>query len=252
MKFQKLVIIPVIIISILLCSYSYKHLSAFAPNQSEIYYIPNSKYVKTMSLGHSESVASLFWISALIEYGGSLFGEGEFKWFSSYGNITTSLDSLMFMPYYFIAATANQKDSTIIELLDRGIRVFPEHWQLGLYYSSFLTNQYGDYPKAATIMEQYLSLDSLPEYVKRIPRSLRMRQKPRSEASLLLLSDYLDPKNTGFRKGIEKQLISILDIAESRDSVMLSNLLSATALGKIAPQDAYFQILQLPKKEATP
>ena len=215
---------------------------------NEIHYLPNCKYVNTLSFGHRESVASLFWISALTEYGGSLFGAPEFTLFSSYANLTTTLDSLMYMPYYFISATASHKDSSTIKLLDRAMITFPKDWRLGLYYSMYLTRIYGDFGRAATVMDQFTNIDSVPAFVKRLPQSLRIKQIPKKEACLLLFRDYIEPSNLTFRLGIEKQMLDIFNLPGKQDSIELHEALQSVIKGNTSPEQGLQAILALDNK----
>lgn len=234
-------------LSLAMVGYTHLNSEKLSLGNAEKRYLPKASAVKLLSVGHNESVASLLWINALVEYGGSLFGEAEFKWFSHYGNLVTTLDSLQYMPYYFIASTASEKSDATVELLSRAYRVYPHDWRLSLYYAVYLANKYHQYNEAAQIMDIYQNTDSVPEYIKRIPITFRRKALPTSESLMQLLSDYLQPQNTGFRKGLEGQIRKTLNIEEPQDSLAVLQVLQATSQGSLDPGVAFRQLNQMQK-----
>ena len=195
-------------------------------------FLPRSQYMNALSVGHKESMASLIWVSALTDYGGTLFGEPEFKWFSHYARLATELDSLLYMPYYFVSATAAVKDSTTIKLLDHGLQVYPRDWRLGVYSAMYLSHICNDFDHAARVMERFQYSDTIPVYVRRIYRSLVLRQMPRLEALTLLFQDYLNPAQALFRSGIEKQMREVLGAETLQDSVLVHTTMQDALNGK--------------------
>jgi len=234
-------------LSIAIVGFTHLNSEKLSLGDAEKRYLPKASAVKLLSVGHNESIASLLWINALVEYGGSLFGEAEFKWFSHYGNLVTTLDSLQYIPYYFIASTANEKSDATVELLSRAYRVYPHDWRMSLYYAVYVANKYQQYNKAAQIMDIYQNTDSVPEYIKRIPTTFRRKALPTSEALMQLLSDYLQPQNTGFRKGLEGQIRKSLNIEAPQDSTAVAELLQQTAQGSLDPGVAFRQLNQMQK-----
>lgn len=247
-RFPSKFILPILLLlflGIIRVSFVHSGYESSTDKLPEQRYLPKASYVNRMSLGHNESVASVLWVNALVEYGGSLFDKSEFIWFSSYGNLVTTLDSLMYMPYYFISATAHAPDTSTIQLMQRAHRMFPENWRLSLYSAVYLAKQMNDFEEASRFMKPYENVDSVPAYIRRTSKTFLLKAMPTSEALLQLLEDYFQPQNAPFQKGLESQIRDVLNAKTSPDSLRVAQILLATKQGHLPPENAFQELLRI-------
>jgi len=212
----------------------------------DVSYLPKAGEVNLLALGHQETVAGLFWISAVIHYGDALLRGSEYAYMNHTADITTTLDSLFYMAYIFTGALSNKQDAdslAIITVLKRGNQVFPRDWRLALYYSHYLAdiNHFDD---ASRVMKVFSTTDTVPEFVRHIFHSYELRKFPIVESIGLMLDDYLNPVYIQFREGIYLQMLMRLNISEISERVYLHNLLLNCANQKSSPAETYQTIIQ--------
>ena len=88
-------------------------------------------------MGHDATVAGLFWIKGLTELGESYLTGKEYAYLGHVAELSTSLDTLFYTPYYFVGGVTpiDAPDTSDFSVLRRATRVYPENWRLALYYA---------------------------------------------------------------------------------------------------------------------
>jgi len=182
-------------------------------------YLPSTKYAFFISVDQTETFASLFWISGLISYGGSLITGNQYKWLIKVCDLVTTLDPLMKMPYLFGGtAPGLSKTQDVVNLLYRGTNTFPQDWRLALYYSLAEVDINHNYLKATNRMKEFSESDSVPLYIRKIHRTFEARTKPWKEALMMNLEDYCNPQFAEFRKGLVRRMIENLHIPDADEA----------------------------------
>lgn len=216
---------------------------------SSFRYIPKASYVKFISLGHTESAASLFWITTLIDYGGSLYSQKEYTWLTQYADIVTTLAPRFFMTYYFLGSLTptGLKDTSDIPVLRRGHDVYPEDWRLALFLSLRLSeNPNPKIDDAVSIMDKYKSSLDVPDYIRRIGLTLRIKGMPKKIALSQLLIQYTDPSLHVYRKGTALKISKLLQIQRTSENFgVLQRILDDLLAGRLSYSDAHSKLLAL-------
>ena len=116
------------------------------PPEADTFYLPSSRTLKLLSLGHHELAADLVAARQNVYFGTQIQSKGEQRWLTSYVNTAIDLDPYFHRLYLSGAAMNiyNGKNVSLdmIEgstaLLERGATVFPLDWeikfQLGFNY----------------------------------------------------------------------------------------------------------------------
>lgn len=216
-------------------------------SQSDPSYLPKPEVARILSLGHTESVASLLWISCLIDYGGSLLDGTGYHWLSSMGDLSTQLDPNFETPYRFIGAVVSSKDtnSAATRTMERSVQMFPSNWQYSLFYASRIIDLDSNFALAAKVMKNFETDTLAPDYIRKIYRSYESQQNPFDIGLSILLQDYVNPQFSQFRVGIEKQIVQR---ACAQDSVMTTKNVNKTLTNllnqQVQPHVAFRQIIQ--------
>lgn len=177
-------------------------------------YLPKAEHVRWLALGHTESLASLFWISELTSYGESLITGQKTRWLAQVADITTTLDPHLYRVYSFLGSAPgiDPQDPKVIQVLERGVEMLPGDWRLALYYSLALVEGHKGYDKASQVMSAFANTDTVPPYVNRIYRTFAAKGKPSQEALLMYLEDYCNPQYAPFALGLEKKIAELLQV----------------------------------------
>ena len=141
-------------------------------------FLPKASTVHYVAAGHDASVAGLFWIKGLTELGESYLTGKEYAYLGHVAELSTSLDSLFYTPYYFVGGVTpiDAPDTSDFSVLRRASRVYPENWRLSLYYALRLGR--GPYPnraEAANVMRKYFdSPERFPTTSARFTAALKL------------------------------------------------------------------------------
>lgn len=109
----------------------------FAP-EDDVLYLPRIGALRAMALGHTELVADLVMIRALVYYGGEMQLKGNFAWLENYLATVLALDPRWKTPYRWagVATMYNGRPITNVEVLrsnrflEMGVKQFPADWEL--------------------------------------------------------------------------------------------------------------------------
>jgi hypothetical protein len=217
-------------------------------DSNDLSYLPQPSYISPLSLGNTESVASLLWIDALIQYGGSLFANQQYLWLSRIADLVTILDPHLETVYNFVGTVGslNTADSTDLKILKRGIEAFPDHWRIALFYSMRAIDFDSNFTEAANTMRRFANDSTVPDYIRRVHRTYESRIDPYGAGLLLLLEDYMNPQYASFRKGIENQIRTRTNPkAITRIDSQIDLLLSQLREGVIEPLSIFKALMDL-------
>ncbi len=222
-------------------------------------FLPKASTVHYVAAGHDASVAGLFWIKGLTELGESYLTGREYAYLGHVAELSTSLDSLFYTPYYFVGGVTpvDAPDTSDFSVLRRASRVYPENWRLSLYFALRLAR--GPYPnktEAANVMRKYFDSPdtTIPDHIRTIYRSFELDSMQTETALETALNDVMQPRFKKFRASFytkilkllgHKGLISDFDKDETYQKVKM--LVDGMAEGKIHPAIVYRELLAMKK-----
>ena len=222
-------------------------------------FLPKASTVHYVAAGHDASVAGLFWIKGLTELGESYLTGREYAYLGHVAELSTSLDSLFYTPYYFVGGVTpvDAPDTSDFSVLRRASRVYPENWRLSLYYALRLAR--GPYPnrtEAANVMRKYFDSPdtTIPDHIRTIYRSFELDSMQTEMALETILNDVMQPRFKKFRKSFYTKITKLLgyklfgeDLEKNEDYQKIKALVDGMADGKIHPAIVYRELLAMKK-----
>ena len=222
-------------------------------------FVPKASSVRYVAAGHDASVAGLFWIKGLTELGESYLTGKEYAYLGHVAELSTSLDSLFYTPYYFVGGVTpvDAPDTSDFSVLRRASRVYPENWRLSLYYALRLAR--GPYPnrtEAANVMRKYFDSPdtTIPDHIRTIYRSFEIDFMQTETALETVLNDVLQPRFKKFRKSFYTKILKLLgykglidDVEKDEHYQKVKALIDGMADGKIHPAIVYRELLAMKK-----
>ena len=224
-------------------------------------FLPKASSVRYMAAGHDASVAGLFWIKGLTELGESYLTGKEYAYLGHVAELSTSLDSLFYTPYYFVGGVTpvDAPDTSDFSVLRRASRIYPENWRLSLYFALRLAC--GPYPnrtEAANVMRKYFDSPdtTIPDYIRTIYRSFELDSMQTETALEMILNDVMQPRFKKFRTSFyikilkllgHKGLITNYDKDENYQKVKV--LVDGMIEGKIHPAIVFRELMAMKKVE---
>ena len=222
-------------------------------------FLPKASTVHYVAAGHDASVAGLFWIKGLTELGESYLTGKEYAYLGHVAELSTSLDSLFYTPYYFVGGVTpiDAPDTSDFSVLRRATRVYPEKWRLSLYYALRMAR--GPYPnraEAANVMRKYFdSPDStIPDHIRTIYRSFELDSMQTETALETILNDVMQPRFKKFRKSFYMKITKLLgyklygeDLEKHEGFQKVKFLVDAAVEGKVHPAIVYRELLAMKK-----
>ena len=206
-------------------------------------FLPKASSVKYIAAGNDATVAGLFWIKGLTELGESYLTGKEYAYLGHVAELSTSLDSLFYTPYYFVGGVTpiDAPDTSDFSVLRRASRVYPEKWRLSLYYALRLAR--GPYPnksEAANVMRKYFDSPdtTIPDHIRTIYRSFEL-DSMQTETAL---------ENTKITKLLGYNFFGE-DLEKNQDYQKIKMLVDGMADGKIHPAIVYRELLAMKKVE---
>jgi hypothetical protein len=106
--------------------------------EDDVLYLPRASALRVMSLGHTEAVADLVLVRALVYFGGQMQQKGDFSWLDNYLSTVLALAPGWKSPYLWagVATMYNGRPITNAEVLrsnhflELGVKAFPADWEL--------------------------------------------------------------------------------------------------------------------------
>ncbi|MCQ2061764.1 MAG: hypothetical protein MJY99_00310 [Fibrobacter sp.] len=226
-------------------------------------FLPKPSTVKYLAVGNNSSAAGLFWIKGLTELGESYLQSREYAYLGHVANLSTSLDSMYYTPYYFVGGVTpiDAEDTSDYVVLRRGVKVFPDDWKLALGFALRLSN--GPHPnnvEAANVMRPFFdSPDStIPDHVRTMYRTFELDTMQTEMALEMAMNDVMQPRFKKFRRSFYSKIYRILGYRISMDKKQdvdvvyeeIKKIVDLMADGKLHPQRAYAILLSMKKAEA--
>lgn len=220
-------------------------------------FLPKPEYVKVLSAGQDVAAAGLFWINGLVNLGDSYLTGHEYDYLGHVGELSTSLDSLFFTPYYFVGGVIGigEKDTTDFSVMRRATRVFPGDWKLAMYFAIRLAHgPYKLYDEAASVMRPFASSTdtTIPLHAKNIYRSFELKTMQTEIALAAVIEDCANPNFAMFRLSLRTRARDVLGFhMEKNDTLqMIDDLIFGVMDGKVDPAKAYKTLLTYKRTEA--
>lgn len=224
-------------------------------------FLPKASSVRYVAAGHDASVAGLFWIKGLTELGESYLTGKEYAYLGHVAELSTSLDSLFYTPYYFVGGVTpvDAPDTSDFSVLRRASRVYPENWRLSLYFALRLAR--GPYPnrsEAANVMRKYFDSPdtTIPDHIRTIYRSFEIDSMQTETALETVLNDVMQPRFKKFRASFYVKILKLLgykslikDYDNDQEYQKVKYLVDNMADGKIHPSIVYRELLAMKKPE---
>ena len=176
-----------------------RQVRAAVPPTEERLFVPDPRTARFMAAGYNELVADLVWARTLVYYGDGMMHGFSMKDVEPMIELVNTLDPYFRRPYAWgaYATTFRQTQPTqdefraSIAILERGIRVFPEDWELkwmlGLrYYADLATDdpvERREYQEiGVSYIEQSMRLPGAPPDLPNLAASLRSKLGQRERA----------------------------------------------------------------------
>ena len=224
-------------------------------------FLPKASSVRYVAAGHDASVAGLFWIKGLTELGESYLTGREYAYLGHVAELSTSLDTLFYTPYYFVGGVTpiDAPDTSDFSVLRRATHVYPENWRLALYYA--LRVGRGPYPnrtEAANVMRKYFDSPdtTIPDHIRTIYRSFELDSMQTETALETVLNDVFQPRFKKFRASFYTKILRLLgykglivDYNKDENYQKVKALVDNMVDGKIPPVVVYKQLLAMKKVE---
>ena len=224
-------------------------------------FLPKASSVRYVAAGHDASVAGLFWIKGLTELGESYLTGKEYAYLGHVAELSTSLDSLFYTPYYFVGGVTpvDAPDTSDFSVLRRASRVYPENWRLSLYFALRLAR--GPHPnrtEAANVMRKYFDSPdtTIPDHIRTIYRSFEIDSMQTETALETVLNDVMQPRFKKFRASFYTKILKLLgyqklirDFDNDQEYQKVKYLVDNMADGKIHPSIVYRELLAMKKPD---
>lgn len=219
MKTWKLILVLALISGAVFQLHSGLERHRYTRAQQEFSYLPSTEQVRLLSLGHTETVASLMWVRGLIYFGSSLMNGNNSVWMEHLIDLITTADPKFKQAYHFAATAIQAKNLTKVglKIQARGVQEFPNDWQLALYYAMNKIDKDGDYEAASKIMAPFKEAKDVPEHITRISETFKNKILPMSESLHLYLTEYFTTQDSVFKLNIQNKITYFL--ADSMDPI---------------------------------
>ena len=250
-----------IIVSIVVIALAFHYAKPLPGTNFDESFLPKASSVRYVAAGHDASVAGLFWIKGLTELGESYLTGREYAYLGHVAELSTSLDSLFYTPYYFVGGVTpiDASDTSDFSVLRRATRVYPENWRLALYYA--LRVGRGPYPnrtEAANVMRKYFDSPdtTIPDHIRMIYRSFEIDSMQTETALETVLNDVFQPQFKKFRASFYTKILRLLgyrglieDYNKDENYQKVKALVDNMVDGKIPPVVVYNQLLAMKRVE---
>ena len=251
--------LAVIIVAIAIIAAAFHFAKPLPGTNFDESFLPKASTVHYVAAGHDASVAGLFWIKGLTELGESYLTGKEYAYLGHVAELSTSLDSLFYTPYYFVGGVTpiDAPDTSDFSVLRRASRVYPENWRLSLYYALRLAR--GPYPnrtEAANVMRKYFDSPdtTIPDHIRTIYRSFELDSMQTETALETVLNDVMQPRFKKFRASFYSKILKLLghkgliaDFDKDETYQKVKMLVDGMADGKIHPAIVYRELLTMKK-----
>lgn len=178
--------------------------------KEKLIYIPETRFLKTASLGFHAILADVLWARTVVYFGGHFATDKDYRWLYRILDATTTLDPKNILAYRFGGTLLTLEDNDVkksIELLEKGIQNNPdEDWRLyflqGFNYFFYLE----DYAKAAKYIEKASRMPGHPEYLPRLAARMYAKGGKADVAISFLRETYNQSEDRNVKEAIAERL----------------------------------------------
>jgi tetratricopeptide (TPR) repeat protein len=178
--------------------------------KEKLIYIPDSKYIRTASLGYHAPLSDILWARAVIYFGGHYLVDKDYSWLYRIIDAVTTLDTRNILAYRFggtlLALGQNDVEKSNL-LLKKGIRYNPDadwrlYFLLGFNYFYYI----GDYVTAAEYLKKASSMPGHPSYLPRLAARMYAKAERMDMAIDFLEKTYHQYDDEKIKATIEERL----------------------------------------------
>ncbi len=229
------------------------------PDAADIYYLPSSKTLKAMSLGHREALADLIWLEALLYFGDKVKGDRRYEYLWRFLDTTLDLDPFHRRVYLWAGAVSmynlnridNEAVRRSIHYLERGHQAFPKDWQiLFSLASNYLHELHSTDPKqeaqwrriGADYLWKAADIGGGPSYLHSLAAKVWSEQGRWEVAYRRLRAVYLSTDNPKIRESVRRRMVQLLftgsDQVLTAERIAIRTMLAG--IGPLYPATTWF------------
>ena len=153
---------------------------------NDVIYIPlDSSFIKLLSPADPSFVSDLIWMRAAYYFGYHALSDRQYPYLVHLLDIITDLSPKWDYPYTFGAALLPTEAESAEEgyyIIDKGIRQFPDDWQLWFFKGYYQWQIDNNLLEAAETLRHASLLPGAPTYLVRLPSTLATRAGQRELA----------------------------------------------------------------------
>lgn len=182
--------------------------------EEKLIYIPDTQFLKTVSLGFDAVLADVFWARSVVYFGGHFLTDKNYRWLYRILDVTTTLDPKNILAYRFggilLALEGNDVEKSIA-LLKKGIRNNPDadwrlYFLLGFNYFFYLEN----YAKAAEYLERASMMPGHPEYLPKLVARMYTKSGRADTAIDFLKETYYQSEDENIKMAIAERIAILI------------------------------------------
>ncbi len=190
-------------------------------------YLPNIHFLRLASLRYQNAVADFLWFRTINYFGEHYHSDHLYPWLARMCEIVTDLDPRAMHVYRFagvILPWEAQRPDDGIALLEKGVRVFPDSWQLHFFlgFNYYYFKQ--DLQRAIQHVRRASELPGAPPFVTRFATILYATEYGTKTARAFLENLMNTPEGAGLRPVIREHLkqLDLTDQLEQLQGAMKS------------------------------
>lgn len=227
----------------------------------------NGALLHAMSCGYGGFGATLFWVSAIIDFAGKLFNETKGESIPGKVFVVTSLDTVWKYPHEFaglgLQTSGNEPDSIGIYIMSRGLNRFPDDGRFAILYSQML--QECSWIDSSTRVDSAIKVllplvnsnAKVPEYGRTLAFTLLVKRGKIDEAISRLATIYQGTQDPLLQYLFQKKIGDLLargGVHFQRDSITFVSgiglMLKADSSQAASAKDLLIRLVQPETKDA--
>ena len=175
----------------------------------ELSYLPKGEHLKVAVLGYDEFAADLIWLKAVQHLGATRQSKSGFFWAYHVVDVVTDLDP-KFLPAYTASGTILGVWAGLlyesIEILRKGMREFPDVWQLPYFIGYDYFYELCDPAKAAPYFQAAARLPGSPSYLPSLAARMTVEGGDPAAALEFLQRLYEQTGDPRLREALEQKI----------------------------------------------
>jgi len=178
--------------------------------EEKLIYIPETRFLKTASLGFHAVLADVLWARSVVYFGGHFLTDKKYDWLYRILDAVTTLDPGNVLAYRFGGTVLSLEQSDAeksIELLKKGIRNNPDkdwrlHFLLGFNYFFYMD----DHASAAECLEKASKMPGHPTYLPRLVAKMYAKSGKEDTAIEFLRETYRQYEDENVKEAIQGRI----------------------------------------------